>query len=289
MRSLSRSAGWAPGGLRREHRELGAVASGWERDAHSSGKRLAASPNGSSSSRSAARRHRARARGGTRRHRILAAERIGPPAADLQRHCPAMVAAAERRARSWALKCRVPGPGRAGARSCRCERRRVLCRWGYMLVPEPSVALSETRARPPAGGRVALAVWASADENPWASAVGRVLVARGVQGLRSGCARAFQLPIRSEYAAWWRMLASSFSRRRTFRSRGGTKASTIWKTTLDLSSALVARGRAALDERRRRQHSSRTFAEPSSPTSTAASSSSQVGSSHTRAPRLALR
>lgn len=56
----------------------------------------------------------------------------------------------------------------------------VLCRWGYMLVPEPAAALAETRRVLRPGGGVAFAVWGSADENPWASAIGRVLIARGL-------------------------------------------------------------------------------------------------------------
>lgn len=53
----------------------------------------------------------------------------------------------------------------------------VLCRWGYMLVPDPETALRETRRVLKPGGRVAFAVWASAAENPWSS--GRRLVELG--------------------------------------------------------------------------------------------------------------
>ena len=56
----------------------------------------------------------------------------------------------------------------------------VLCRWGYMLVPEPAKAFAETARVLRPGGHVAFAVWASADENPLVSAIGRVLVARGL-------------------------------------------------------------------------------------------------------------
>jgi SAM-dependent methyltransferase len=55
----------------------------------------------------------------------------------------------------------------------------VVCRWGYMLMPNPGVALAETRRVLRAGGRLAFAVWASAERNPWNSVPGRILVARG--------------------------------------------------------------------------------------------------------------
>jgi SAM-dependent methyltransferase len=55
----------------------------------------------------------------------------------------------------------------------------VVCRWGYMLMPNPNVALAETRRVLRPGGRLAFAVWASGDRNPWISVAGRILVARG--------------------------------------------------------------------------------------------------------------
>lgn len=56
----------------------------------------------------------------------------------------------------------------------------VLCRFGYMLMPDPAAALSETRRVLRPGGRLALAVWRSAEQNPWISIAGRMLVERGL-------------------------------------------------------------------------------------------------------------
>jgi ubiquinone/menaquinone biosynthesis C-methylase UbiE len=45
----------------------------------------------------------------------------------------------------------------------------ALCRYGYMLVGDPGAALQETRRVLRPSGRLALAVWGEAGENPWAS------------------------------------------------------------------------------------------------------------------------
>ncbi len=43
----------------------------------------------------------------------------------------------------------------------------VLCRFGYMLTSDPAQALSETFRVLVPGGRLALGVWGTADQNPW--------------------------------------------------------------------------------------------------------------------------
>jgi SAM-dependent methyltransferase len=55
----------------------------------------------------------------------------------------------------------------------------VVCRWGYMLVPDPVAAFAEARRVLRAGGPLSFAVWEAADRNPWASVPGMTLVQRG--------------------------------------------------------------------------------------------------------------
>lgn len=56
----------------------------------------------------------------------------------------------------------------------------VLCRWGFMLVPEPARALGEAHRVLRPGGRLSFSVWAEARENPWGTAVGHALVELGL-------------------------------------------------------------------------------------------------------------
>ncbi|HVL94724.1 MAG TPA: methyltransferase domain-containing protein [Solirubrobacteraceae bacterium] len=56
----------------------------------------------------------------------------------------------------------------------------VLCRWGLMFAADANAALRECRRVLRPGGRLALAAWASPDENPWVSAISRELVPRGL-------------------------------------------------------------------------------------------------------------
>jgi ubiquinone/menaquinone biosynthesis C-methylase UbiE len=55
----------------------------------------------------------------------------------------------------------------------------VLCRWGYMLMSDPGAALRETRRVLRSEGRVACAVFAGPNENPWAALPADVLQQRG--------------------------------------------------------------------------------------------------------------
>jgi len=55
----------------------------------------------------------------------------------------------------------------------------AICRWGYMLMPDPGKALAETRRVLKPGGRLTCAVFTAPSENPWASIPSRLLVERG--------------------------------------------------------------------------------------------------------------
>ena len=55
----------------------------------------------------------------------------------------------------------------------------VLCRFAYMLMPDPAAALAETRRVLRPGGRLALAVWGAPERNPWVTIGFGQLVERG--------------------------------------------------------------------------------------------------------------
>src|SRR5689334_9446943 len=55
----------------------------------------------------------------------------------------------------------------------------VICRWGYMLMPDPAAALRQTRRVLKSNGRLVLAVFTGPTENPWAAVPSQLLIQRG--------------------------------------------------------------------------------------------------------------
>jgi len=55
----------------------------------------------------------------------------------------------------------------------------VLCRWGYMLMADPTTALRETRRVLRDGKRLSFSVWGSPERNPWAAIPAAAMVSHG--------------------------------------------------------------------------------------------------------------
>jgi SAM-dependent methyltransferase len=113
---------------------------------------------------------------------FLAAELIEPGGTLIcSDFVPEMLAAAQRRAERLGIRnVRFRQVDAEGIDQPAASLDGVLCRWGYMLMPDPEAALRETRRVLRPGARAALAAWTGPDENPWSALPARELVARGL-------------------------------------------------------------------------------------------------------------
>ena len=113
---------------------------------------------------------------------FIAAERLGSDGLLLSTDvAPEMVAAARRRASELGVEnveFRVEDASSIDLPGASIDG--VICRFGVMLVPDPSRALSEIARVLRPGGRVVLAVWASSDANDWMTAAGRSALELGL-------------------------------------------------------------------------------------------------------------
>jgi ubiquinone/menaquinone biosynthesis C-methylase UbiE len=100
---------------------------------------------------------------------FLAAERVGPAGKLISTDVtPGMVEAAERGARARGLRnvdCRIMDAQQIELPDVSVDG--VLCRFALMLMPKQLQVLGEVRRVLRAGGRLAYAVFGSADQNPW--------------------------------------------------------------------------------------------------------------------------
>lgn len=113
---------------------------------------------------------------------FTAAARLGPDGRLISTDvAPEMVAAAEQRGRELGLAnvaYRVVDAQAIDLPDKSVDG--VLCRWGYMLMPDPAQGLAETFRVLRPGGRVSFTIWAEASANPWGTAPGRALVELGL-------------------------------------------------------------------------------------------------------------
>jgi ubiquinone/menaquinone biosynthesis C-methylase UbiE len=121
--------------------------------------------------------------GGPGDNGFLAVRHVGPSGKVIETDfAPQMVDVARRRASDLGL-------GNVETRTLDAEQMDlpddsvdgIICRWGYMLMQQPDVAMAESRRVLKDGGRLALSVWSTPESNPWVTVTGMTMVQLGHQ------------------------------------------------------------------------------------------------------------
>jgi SAM-dependent methyltransferase len=121
--------------------------------------------------------------GGPGSNGFLAAERVGPSGKVIETDfAPEMVDAARRKAAELGLEnveTRVLDAEKMDLPDDSVDA--IVCRWGFMLMLDPQLALHECRRVLKEGGRLALSVWGGPEKNPWVTVTGMTVVQLGHQ------------------------------------------------------------------------------------------------------------
>jgi SAM-dependent methyltransferase len=117
----------------------------------------------------------------------------------------------------------------------------IACRWALMLMADPDAALRECRRVLRPGGRLAAAVWAAPDRNPWAMAPAAVLIKRGLMptpDLQAGHHVPGMFALADPDALNRRLASAGFTEIEIDTlplTRRQTSFDELWETTLDMS------------------------------------------------------
>jgi ubiquinone/menaquinone biosynthesis C-methylase UbiE len=117
----------------------------------------------------------------------------------------------------------------------------IVCRWGLMLMADPDTALQECRRVLAPAGRLALAVWAAPEKNPWALIPAATLIGRGLMEMPGRHAEQHvpgMFALSDPGALGERLAAAGFTEVEidtVTLTRGQASFEEFWEMTLDMS------------------------------------------------------